>query len=126
MSFLFGRTHDLIATVLDFRAQRHKMIVANISNIDTPGYIPREVIFKQELYLAMQGADEAFLTRTHERHMADRKGSDRFLEVVDKGDRVSLDQEMMNLTENQLLYNLSIDLMARRFRGLDRVLTDAR
>lgn len=126
MEILFGRTHDLIATVLDFRAQRHKMIVANITNIDTPGYIPKEVLFKKELYLAVRDGRDVSLIRTHERHLADKKGSDRFMEVVDTGDRVSLDQEMMNLTENQMMYNLSVDLMARRFRGLDRVLTEAK
>jgi flagellar hook-basal body complex protein FliE len=37
MNGLFGKTFDLLSTILDFRAKRHKIIASNVANLDTPG-----------------------------------------------------------------------------------------
>jgi len=37
-----------------------------------------------------------------------------------------MDHEMASLAENQLMYNLTIELLARKFRGLSNVLREAK
>ncbi len=128
MEILFGKTFGLLSTMLDFRSERHKLISSNITNIDTPGYIPKDLIFKKELYEAMEKrVGEVSLLKTHPKHLGPiPKPSDRYFEITPTGQKVILDREMINLTENQLMQNLSVDLMARKFRGLNSVLTEAK
>ncbi|MDZ4164832.1 MAG: flagellar basal body rod protein FlgB [Smithellaceae bacterium] len=127
MDILFSKTFDLLSTMLEFRSQRHQIVSSNIANIDTPGHIPKEVIFKKELNKAMTEGKMVSLMRTHERHLKEAgRTADQFIEVTPSGEKVSLDKEMMNLAENQLMHNLSVELLARKFRGLNSVLMEAK
>jgi flagellar basal-body rod protein FlgB len=46
--------------------------------------------------------------------------------LVKSDEKANLDTEMTNLAENQLMYNLSVELLARKFRGIKNVLTEAK
>lgn len=126
MESLFSKTMGLLSTVLDFRAARHKVIISNIVNIDTPGYTPAELSFDGELDEAMQGAERVSLAITNEKHLppeGDEKGN---YQVSHTGEQVSLDTEMVHLAENNLMYNYAVELMARKFRSLETVLKETR
>jgi flagellar basal-body rod protein FlgB len=125
MNALFGKTIDMLASALDFRAARHKVITANVANLDTPGYRPSDITFQNALQQAGVGADAPSIMRTDPRHLPAEGGAAQF-EVHETGERVSLDGEMVNLAENQLMYNLNIELLARKFRGLNTVLKETR
>jgi flagellar basal-body rod protein FlgB len=120
---LFDRTIDRLSALADLRAQRHKVIVSNIINIDVPDYESKEVNFSKELGNALDRG--VGLAKTDTRHLAatTESGSP---DVVSTGERVKIDKEMGNLSENQLMYNLTIELLARKFRGLTTVLKEAR
>jgi flagellar basal-body rod protein FlgB len=63
--------------------------------------------------------------KTDAKHLAatTERGSQ---DVVATGEGVKLDKEMGNLAENQLMYNLTIELLARKFRVVSNVLKEAR
>ncbi|MBE0558957.1 MAG: flagellar basal body rod protein FlgB [Proteobacteria bacterium] len=123
MMELFDRTINSLSALADFRAQRHKVIVSNITNIDVPDYESKELNFKKELGTAL---DKGIgLTKTDGRHLPATTESGN-QDVVATGQRVKIDKEMGNLAENQLMYNLSIELLARKFRSLTNVLKEAR
>ncbi len=120
---LFDRTINKLSASADFRAQRHKVIVSNIINIDVADYESKELNFSKELGTAVN--NKVGLVKTDPRHLpATTQGGNQ--EAVATGERVKLDKEMGNLAENQLMYNLSIELLARKFRGLTTVLKEAR
>jgi flagellar basal body rod protein FlgB len=48
---------NLLEKVLDVTSQRHKLVVANMANVDTPGYHTKDLDFRSELRLAA-GSDE--------------------------------------------------------------------
>ncbi len=120
---LFDRTIDKLSTWADFRAQRHKVIVSNVSNIDVAGYESKELDFSKELGSVL--GNGIGLVKTDTRHLPAKKASGN-QEAVSTGERVKLDKEMGNLAENQLMYNLTIELLARKFRGLTTVLREAK
>jgi len=120
---LFDRTINRLSALADFRAQRHKVIVSNIINIDVADYESKELNFSQELGTALD--KKVGLAKTDPRHLPATTESGN-QDVVATGERVKLDKEMGNLAENQLMYNLSIELLARKFRGLTTVLKEAR
>jgi flagellar basal-body rod protein FlgB len=128
MKPLFGKTIDLLTMMADFRAQRHQVITSNITNMDTTGYRPADLTFRENLNKAMEEPGRLSMSKTNGKHLShdmDGKGRENF-EVVGTGDKVGLDTEMANLAENHLMYNLTVDLLARKFRGLNTVLKETK
>jgi len=127
MDGLFSKTIEMLSVVLDFRSERHKLIASNIANIDTPNYRPKDIIvFKEELKALIGNGTGITMARTREKHLPEssisRDKAD--FEVVDIGESVNLDSEMAKLAENNLMHNLAVELLARKFRGLKTVLTE--
>ena len=86
-------------------------------------YEAKELNFSKELGTALDKG--VGLVKTDPRHLAATTESGN-QDAVATGARVKLDKEMGNLAENQLMYNLTIELLARKFRGLTTVLKEAR
>jgi flagellar basal-body rod protein FlgB len=122
---MFNRTFNLLSSMADFRSQRHKVIVSNISNIDVAGYESKEMAFKKELGSAIAKEQRIDMVKTDPRHIPGTSVTGNY-DVVTTGERVKIDKEMGNLAENQLMYNLTIELLARKFRGLKNILTEAK
>lgn len=126
MEPLFGKTFNMLGTLMDYRAERNKVISSNIANLDTPGYKPSDYVFKEELSGAMDM--RILLKRTHEKHFpnAGDEISKNDFKMVTSDEKVDLDTEMANLAENHLMYNLTVELLARKFKGMRSVLTEAK
>lgn len=126
MEPLFGKTFNLLGTLLDYRAERNKVISSNIANLDTPDYKPSDYVFKEDLKNAIDARIN--LKQTHVKHfpsVRDEISKDDFKKVT-SDQKVDLDTEMTNLAENHLMYNLTTELLARKFRGIRNVLTEAK
>lgn len=127
MNRLFSKTIDTLGSLLDFRSERHKVLASNIANIDTPGYQPKDVVFKDELQGFLGDGLKVTPVTTNKAHIGPSSRSGKIeTEVVDSGDKVSLDKEMMNLAENHLMYNMTVELLARKFKGLISVLQEVK
>ena len=127
MDALFGETIGMLSAVLDFRSERHKVITSNIANIDTPNYRPKDIVFKEELQEMIDSGEGIRMTASGEGHLSrQRVADDADFEVVEAGERVDLDSEMAKLAENNLMYNLAVELLARKFKGLNTVLREAK
>lgn len=126
MELLFGKTFNLLSTMLDFRSERNKVITSNISNLDSADYKSADYVFKEDLKRAIDM--KVPLTRTHEKHFPNDKKEitkDDF-KLVKSDEKADLDTEMTNLAENQLMYNLSAELLSRKFKNIKNVLTEAK
>ena len=126
METLFGKTFNLLGTMMDYRSERNKIITSNIANLDTPGYKPSDYVFKEDLKNATD--IRLHLKRTDEKHFPNAKDeiSKNDFKKVTSEDKVDLDTEMTNLAENHLMYNLTTELLARKFKGIRNVLTEAK
>lgn len=127
---LFGTTVDLLGKTLDLRAKNHNHISANIANAETPGYVPTRLSFESELKEAVKGKGGGTPAMTHPRHIP-LKGKGTSLEsvvgtVVETpansvgvdNNAVELESEMGKMAENQIMYNASVQLLAKKFEGL--------
>ena len=124
MDILFGKTIDMLSAILDFRSERNKVIASNIANIDTPGYKTKELIFKKQLEDIVSNGREIPMSKTDKNHLSEL--SEKKFEVINTERPVKLDNEMGKLAENTLMYNLTVELMARKFKELDSVLREAK
>ena len=126
MQPLFGKTFNMLGTMLDYRSERNKHIASNIANLDTPDYKPTDLVFKDDLKNSMDARIK--LTQTDKKHFpnsGDEISRDQFKQVTSE-EKVDLDREMSNLAENHLMFNLTSELLARKFRGIKNVLTEAK
>lgn len=120
---LFDRVIQQLSIQADFFARRHKVIVSNITNLDVKGYEAKDLSFSGELGSAMD--KKGGLVRTDPKHLPSPNQAGGH-QVVATGEKVRIDQEMVNLAENQLRYNLSIEILARKFRALNNLLKEAK
>lgn len=126
MQSLFGKTINMLDTLTDYRSERNKVITSNIANMDTPDYKPSDYVFKDDLSKAMDA--RILMKRTHQKHFpnAGDEISKNDFKMVTSEEKVDLDTEMTNLAENHLMYNLTVELLARKFKGIRSILTEAK
>lgn len=128
---LYTKSMELLKRAMDARALRHRVLVSNIANLETPGFVPRAVRFQEELQ--RQLAPGGRLVRTHPRHLgaggiggfAPRIVADPDPNPGNDGNAVNVDREMARLAENTLMYNALAQILARKFRGLKEAIQEA-
>ena len=128
MEVLFGKTINMLSAMLDFRSNRHKLIASNVANLDTPGYRPKDINFKKELGLALGSGSKLTVRKTDTRHLSLNSMNSNGIDsgVVSCGEKVNIDKEMAKLAENHLMYNLTVELLARKFRGIKNTLREGK
>ena len=124
MEKLFNQTINNLADMVDVRARKHRVILSNVANIDTAGFRASELSFDNEL----QSAKNVRMARTDSGHLTGKKESSGSVsyDIKESPDQVKLDTEMANMSENQLLYSATVEILARKFRGIQSTLREAK
>ncbi len=129
----FDNKMQLLSKVLDLRAEKAQVISANIANAETPGYSAVRFDFENDLANALNKNDAVNLATPHSQHIP--LGPAHFNSVNGKirrvedqtgiGDAngVSVDQEMMALSENELLYETAAQLLKKKISMLKHVVS---
>ena len=129
----FGRTIQVMSKALDLRSQKHAVIAGNVANMDTPGYKPRELTFEKELQQAI-GTAGLQPRRTHGRHLP--VGPDQVAELEPRlrmrrdyamgngSYQLDLDKEMAKLAQNNLIYEATVQLIAKKMASLRFAITE--
>lgn len=124
MEKLFTRTIKTLADMVDARESKHRLILSNVANIDTPGFKPSEMSFR----LALQSAGKVQVERTAPNHLKGKAEGPKSLNIdmKESNNEFKLDTEMVSLAENQLLYNATVEILSRKFRGIQTTLREAK
>ena len=126
-SRIFGHTVKMIAKSLDISARRHNLIAGNIANMDTIGYKPSDLDFNQTLKRALDEGEPDYLDKTHSNHLTgtgekeplNMNGENSEDVDIYHLDSVNIDREMMNLTENNIQYRATTELLLRKMKILE-------
>lgn len=127
------KTPLVLKKALDFQSERQLLISSNISNIDTPGYQAKDIDFKGALKAALGTGDDLTLRTTHKSHIGPGKDAIQRLKAEpyrerdaakSNGNNVNIDKEMMKLAENQISYNATVQLMAKRVSTIRAAITE--
>jgi flagellar basal-body rod protein FlgB len=133
-SRLMGKTVALLSHALDYRSANHGVISGNLANIDTPGYRTQELSFDQELRRAVD-KEGVSMKKTDERHfprstdLYNGKGSHELessAQEINESNQLNIDLEMAKMVQNNLLYEASAKLLAKKFEGLRMVIEGRR
>jgi flagellar basal-body rod protein FlgB len=120
---LTDRTISVLQKSLDLRSQKQQVIAGNIANAETPGYSARKMSFEDDLRQALEtpqlssrsqnskhfpigGINIQSVQGTIEREIDDSPLGD--------GNNVSVDEEMLDLAENQLLYEAGAQILKKK------------
>ena len=129
---LFGSTIGVLEKSLDLRQQRQQVIASNIANAQTPGYVPARLNFEEGLKQAQQ-PQPGTPALTHPGHMP-LKGSGGSARIernpdqtgIGDGNGVSLDREMLDLAENQILFEAGTQMVGQKLGLLKYIAGDGR
>lgn len=116
-------TYNLIKKDLNVSSLRSKVIGNNLSNINTKNYKRYYVTFEDSLKNA-QAQDGLALKLTNEKHIEDGSNNTAEPKILqdtqstmnEDGNNVDIDNEMVNLAANTLMYNALISQANNRLQ----------
>jgi flagellar basal-body rod protein FlgB len=126
----FAKTFHALERAISIAQQRNTYITSNISNIDTPGYKPKDIDFKRELASALETNRTVDLEKTDPRHISFEDNGRQIVEP-DEEERewngynwVNIDKEMTKLSENNLIYRSAVEVLLRKISLLKEVIKE--
>ena len=123
-SVVFDRTVQLMQDRLSLSSVNQKVISSNLANINTPGYVSKEVSFQRIL---QESLDEPSmrLAKSAGTHMdpVDPMAAMKSPEVEETGP-VDLDYEMMKLSKNSIEYHYITTMLNKKFGLLKQAIGD--
>lgn len=129
------RTINALQKSLDLRAQKQQVIAANIANAETPGYAARKLNFEENLRKALETPEMSGLQSNAKHFPLGSQGIQSVQATVSQqqnsnplgdGNTVSIDDEMFDLAENQLLYEAGSQILKKKFSMLKYAASDGR
>ena len=66
---LFDKTMSLVQRSLDIRASRHQTLASNVANVETPGYVPKDIPFQKIFERFLDNSSTIPLNKTHDHHL---------------------------------------------------------
>ncbi len=132
---LFPDSYALIEKSMDLRSQRHSLISSNIANAETPEYKAGKIEFEDELRRAVPQKNQMNLKTTNGKHLSFSTKIEDIkprvvLETTDnlRADKntVDLDKEFVSLSKNKLMYDVSAEIISRKFSGLLKAIKESK
>ncbi len=99
---------------LDGLAQREQAIASNVANLETPGYLAREVKFEDSLRAAIAGGRPTDMAVTVDRSLAPTRLN---------GNNVNIDIELMASAENVLRQRLAGQALSSKYQLMRTAIT---
>ncbi len=123
----FDTTMQLLHKVLDLRSKNQEIIDSNIANAETPGFSARSFTFEEQLKSILSGGDmtpvatqpnHIPLSSTDFDQATGTISIKRDTTGIGDENTVSVDQEMVKLSENEILYEAAIAMLNKKLAML--------
>lgn len=126
-------TIPILQEVLNFSQARHGVLAGNIANMGTPGYKVRDLstsAFQEQLKSAIAARQErqqpvspGMITDEPGDPLRNVRESLQTILYHD-GTNVGLEQQITEITKNQMLHNLAVTIMSSQFRLLQAAVSE--
>ncbi len=135
MSLIESVDLTILEKFLDESLKKQSVIASNIANANTPNYKAKELNFEEAFKKALgDGEDNVSLKATDPRHFTDSNSLENLSTKVEissaparpDGNNVNLEKEMVKLTENNISYNLGIQLITKKLKDIRTAITSGR
>ena len=117
----------VLEQVLQFTAARHKLIAENMANVDTPGYLQKDLDVKKFEGMLRERVDHLG------QGSPDQSGFEDMTAEVEHprrgilshdGNNRSMEQLTSDLAKNAMLHNMVIELLRKQFAQMDMALKE--
>jgi flagellar basal-body rod protein FlgB len=127
-------TIPILEQVVGFAQARHQLLASNIANLDTPGYRVRDLSldsFQQALKEVIAARDTKDNVPSTSRladpdpagPMGQVRESIKGILYHDNSD-VGLEQQVAEITKNQMMHNLALTIMRHQFQQLQTAIQE--
>lgn len=106
----------LLEKALNVRAFYHKILAANMANVETPGYKEKDIEFEAELDRSLGSTRDIEV-----REKADAGGAT----AID-GNTVNMENQIVKLTENTVMFHAFVQLINKKFSMMRYVINEGR
>lgn len=126
----FGNTLRVIKQAIRITQKRNTLLAGTISNLETPNYRGKDIDFKAAMARALTPARDARLVKTDPRHIDIASGTGMDLGPhEEKGEWnginwVNVDDAMMKLSENSLVYRTATDILLKKIALMKEVIRE--
>lgn len=116
---------DKLRPYLNYTWKRHKIIVSNIANADTPRYKAKDVLFR------IDGEGKSLKT-TREKHIKPSKSEDFKVVEIRRGlvgndlNNVSVEEEMAKMAQNAIAYQTYMRMATGSLQKIGDVIKEGR
>ncbi len=128
-------TIPILEQAVNFGQARHNVLAGNIANLDTPGYKARDlstVVFQERLKEAIEARNspesEGNAFASSDLFSADDPAmhlEDAFDTILRHDDgKVNLEQQVAELTKNQMQYNTALAVLTDQFHLLQSAISE--
>lgn len=132
MSDGFDPTIGALNTAMNLRLLQQNVVSSNIANADTPGYKAKTMEFESALRDALGTEGRLPMQGEDPQHIVHRATDPVDPEIYDDpngvesldGNTVDRSSEMAKLSENQLLYDASAEVLKRKLGMLKYAITE--
>jgi len=124
------RTFQALEKAIGLSHQRQSLIATNLSNLDTPGYRAKDLDFRTAMDRALNETPPGRLISTNPNHMGRGGGTADDAPFEEEGkwngiNWVSLDETMVKLTQNTLVYRASTEALLRKITLIREVIKES-
>ena len=138
MEGIFTKTIEVLGKSIDLRARNQNLISSNVANAETPNFVPKTLVFEDELQGALKGGYKGTPAMTNARHLPLKGASNRLQSVTGRvvetpakspgkdGNAVEIENEMSKMAENQIMYNASVQILSKKFEGIKTALREGK
>jgi flagellar basal-body rod protein FlgB len=120
-------SEPILEQVLRFTAARHRLIAENIANVDTPGYVQKDLSekkFQQALADRLRERGRRIDGASLQEDLPLELESSRHGILFPDGNNRSMEQLASDLAKNALLHNVAAELLRKQFLQLDMALKE--
>jgi flagellar basal-body rod protein FlgB len=128
--FSFKKTFSSLERAISIFQQRHINIASNISNLETPNYIAKDIDFKSAMAQALKSEKNMGLAITDPRHIGGGEHFSQEAMSYEEKDEwngfnsVNIDREMTKLIENNFMHRAAIEALLRKITLLKDVIKE--
>ncbi len=132
---IYGAKEQLLESALDVSSTRFKQLANNITNVNTPGYIPEDMDFQAELQknLLNSKTNQIDMTATHPLHLP-KKPTVVMRNIATKSKSmmrtdfsgVDIEREVASLIENNLYYSGVAQSLSSKMKLIQSVVQGGR
>ncbi len=116
-----NQTIDILTKLMDATALRQKVLSNNLANANTPGYLRKDVKFGNALAEAIKSGVDGRIQQVDPKVQIDTEAG-----VDERGNSVSIQKEMGEIAQNELLYNFATEMTSQKFSSLRKAIRETK